>query len=171
MRFVWIFLMLLPSGTYSQKTLSPTSTLRVFGQLKKELTFTLPDLQKYAARTVGDVVITNHLGEPRGTARQMKGVLLKDVLSGLEIDSPSPKELSAFFMVCRGSDGYEAVFSWSEIFNSPTGDAVYLVIEKDGKKLAAMEDAILLISPTDTRTGRRFVKSLAEIEVARVAAR
>lgn len=169
MRLVWIFLLLLANASFAQKPPAPTQTLRVFGQLKKETVLTRADLQKYATRPIGDVVITNHLGEPRGTAKQMTGVLLRDVLAGMEIDSPSPKELSAFYLICRASDGYQVVFSWNEIFNSPTGDAVFLVTEKEGKKLAEMEDAILLISPSDLRTGRRYVKALAEIEVARAA--
>ena len=152
----------------AQKALEPTAALRIHGTVKKDSVFSGPDFLKLPARVIGDVVITNHLGEPRGTARQMKGILLKEVLRGIEIDSPSPKDLSAFYLICRASDGYEVVFSWNEIFNSPTGDAVFLVTEKDGKKLSDMEDAILLISPTDMRTGRRFVKSLAEIEFARV---
>lgn len=171
MRSCWIILLFAGSVIVAQKKPEPSDSVRVHGLVKKELSITLSDLQKRASRVIGDVVITNHLGEPRGTARQMKGVLVKDVLSDLDIDTPSPKELSAFFLVCRASDGYQVIFSWNEIFNSPTGAAVFLVTEKDGKKLTEMDDAILLISPTDLRTGRRFVKALSTIEIGRVTPR
>jgi hypothetical protein len=97
----------------------------------------------------------------------LKGVLLKDIISGVEIKSESPKVLSEFYIVCRASDGYKVVYSWNELFNSPTGDAVFIVTSKEGKKASEMEESILLISPKDFKTGRRFVKSMSTIEIYR----
>ena len=67
----------------------------------------------------------------------------------------------------KANDGYTAVYSWNEIFNTVVGDAPYIVTEKDGKLASSMEEAILMISPKDFKTGRRHIKSLTTIEVRR----
>jgi hypothetical protein len=48
----------------------------VTGQIKKDLKFTLTGIEKYTSKTIGDVIITNHLGQPRGTAKQLTGILV-----------------------------------------------------------------------------------------------
>jgi hypothetical protein len=60
------------------------------------------------------------------------------------------------------------VFSWNEIFNSKTGEKVYILTEVDGKPVAATSDRITLISTNDLAAGRRFVKGLEKIIVERV---
>ncbi|MBK7252189.1 MAG: hypothetical protein IPI06_15355 [Gammaproteobacteria bacterium] len=72
-------------------------------------------------------------------------------------------------VVATASDGYKAVFSWSELFNSPVGEGVLVFFEKDGMPLADDEGRIALISAKDLRTGPRHVKWLQGIEVRKIA--
>ncbi len=153
--------------TFAQGDLKSTSSFNIVGSVKSPVRIQLADLSKWPVQEIGDVVITNHLGEKKSEAKGLKGVLLKDVLQSVEINAESPKVLSEFYFKCIASDGYIVVYSWNELFNSPTGKSAYIVTEKDGKKLADMRDAILMISTSDTATGRRYVKALATIEVRR----
>ena len=98
----------------------------------------------------------------------MKGVLLKDILEKTEIDSESAKVLSEYYIVCIASDNYKVVFSQNEIFNSNTGNSVYILTEQDGKPASALDNRIALVSPKDQMTGRRYVKSLQKIVIERV---
>ena len=46
-----------------------------------------------------------------------------------------------------------------------TGENTYIIVEKDNKKLSEMEDRIVVVTKTDFRTGRRFIKGLSKIIV------
>ena len=162
---VWLLLSALT--VWCQKDLKPTASFSISGAVKTPVTIHLADLEKWTSVDIGDVVITNHLGEKKSEAKGLRGVLLKEILSAAEINSESPKVLSEYYFVCKANDGYAVVFSWNELFNTAVGDAVYIVTEKNGKPAASMGDAILMISPKDFKTGRRHVKSLTSIDVRR----
>lgn len=135
--------------------------------VKESKTFSVADIERLKVHDIGAVTITSHTGEKKSELTSLRGVLLKDMLSEVIISAENPKVLSAYYFVCKASDGYTVVFSWNELFNAATGDAAYLVTEKNGKSIFQMDDAILLICPRDVRTGRRHIKSLATIEVKR----
>ena len=102
------------------------------------------------------------------TLNHLKGVLLKDILAKCDIEAGTPKELSEFYIICVASDNYKVVFSWNEIFNTKTGETVYVLTEVDGKPASSTNDRITLASSGDMATGRRFVKGLDKIIVERV---
>jgi len=165
--FFSIALLLCCFSLLAQKETPQTSSILISGEVASQVTITQSDLNKLKETHIGDVVITNHLGEKKSEQKALKGVLLKDVLQAVEIKNESPKVLSEYYFVCKAADNYTVVYSWNEIFNSPTGDSVYIVTSKGGKALKEMEESILMISPKDFKTGRRFVKSLTSIEVKR----
>lgn len=168
MRLFFGLLFFISTGlVFGQKPNKPTSSFTISGEVKAPVTVQIDDLKKWTAVLIGDVAITNHLGEKKSEARGLKGILLKAVLSSVEINSESPKVLSEYYFICKANDGYAVVYSWNELFNTAVGDAVYIVTEKDGKPAAAMDDAIFMISPKDFKTGRRHVKSLTSVEVKR----
>jgi hypothetical protein len=68
-------------------------------------------------------------------------------------------------IVATATDGYKAVFSWSEITNTPVGEGVLVLLERDGRALDDREGRIALISTADQRLGPRHVRNLARIEV------
>jgi hypothetical protein len=144
-----------------------TTSFTVSGKVKSEKKITITDLEKMPLVAIGDVAITNHKGEVKGTAKNMKGVRLQDVLKDVELDTDNPKLMSEYYFVFTATDGYRVVFSWNELFNSAVGQTVFVVIEKDGKKVSQTEDSILTISSADFKTGRRFVKNLSGIIVGR----
>lgn len=116
---------------------------------------------------MGDITITNHLGEKKSEQKSLKGILLKDILKSVEINNENPRVLSEYYFVCKSTDGYKVVYSWNELFNSPASESVYLVTSKNGQGAKEMKETILMISPKDYMTGRRYLKSLATIEVKR----
>lgn len=154
-------------AAFSQKEIKTTDSFTIQGEINSPKTIKLNELSQWKSQTIGDVTITNHTGEKRGEAKQLKGVLLRDVLESIEIKCESPKQLSEFYFVCKATDGYKVVFSWNEIFNSKVGDAVFIITEKEGKSANQLPESILLLSPQDYKTGRRHVKGLQMIEVKR----
>ncbi|MBL7851839.1 MAG: hypothetical protein JNN04_13125 [Cyclobacteriaceae bacterium] len=167
--FIHLLLVVIPVYSQNKEHVASSDFFTITGAVEQEQVVRISDLQKLPSTTLEDVVITNHLGEPRGTAKGLKGVKVKDVLATAAIRSESPKMLSEFYLTFVATDGYLVVFSWNELFNSPAGDHCYLITERDGKALAEMPDRILVITTTDFRTGRRHIKGLEKIVVARAA--
>jgi hypothetical protein len=163
-----ILFVLISLTAFAQKEVVPTDEIVVTGLVEKEMKLSLSDINAYTIHNIGDVEITNHAGEKRGTAKALKGILLKDFLSKAEFKAESPKVLSEFILLFLASDGYKVVYSWNEIFNSPTGDHLYLVTEKEGVNISSSKERMLLITPSDFKTGRRYIKGLSKIVVKRV---
>ena len=153
---------------FAQKENIPTTeSFSIEGKVKKEMTVSLADLSSYRSYSIDSIVIKNHLGERKSTLKKVKGVLLKDILEKVEIDSESPKVLSEYYFVCTASDNYKAVFSWNEIFNNDIGSSVYIITSVEGKPASALDSRIALVSPKDKMTGRRYVKGLQKIIIER----
>lgn len=128
----------------------------------------MDSLNSYPLKTIGDIKVTNHLGEFKHQDDQLKGVLLKDILIHSELLASSPKLFSRFYFVCVGADGYKVVYSWNELFNTETGNHVFIIMEKNGIKAGKMPESIQMTSMTDFKTGRRYLHNLDKIIVGEV---
>lgn len=145
-----------------------TKTITVEGAIAKPLTISFDDLKTYNTKSIDSLQILNHKGEYKSTLKGIKGVLLKDVLAKAEFSVNSPKVLSEFYIVCIADDGYKVVFSWNELFNSPTGDQTLVVTEVNGVPSISQKEGIILLTPTDKATGRRYVKNFSKVSIQQV---
>ena len=143
-------------------------TLTIDGAVAKPVTIKFDELKNYKTVTLDSLTIFNHRMERKSSLKKLKGVLLKDVLAKAEFSVNSPKVLSEFYIVCIADDGYKVVFSWNEIFNSPTGDHALILTEVDGLPTINQKEGIILVTPTDKATGRRYVKNLSTISIQQV---
>lgn len=155
------------TAAISQRTVPPTSAFTVSGEIASELIVSTHDLEAFTTHTIGDFIVTNHKGEQKSIERDVRGVLLTDVLSQLKFQVEKPNELRAFYFVFKASDGYAVVFSWNELFNGPTGEHTFLVTHMNGKPVDQLDERILCITTSDYQTGRRHIKGLQEIVVKR----
>jgi hypothetical protein len=169
MKILGVLVLLIASSlVYAQEKTKPTSEFSISGKVKTDLLISTSDFSSFEIRNIGDLKITNHLGAEKDIAKDLKGVLLKDIFSRVEIQAENPKILSEFYITCIASDGYKIVFSWNELFNTETGNHVYLITEKEGIKATDLSERILLVSTTDFKTGRRYLRGLTKIIVERV---
>ncbi len=129
---------------------------------------TIDSLQQYPLKDIGSLKVTNHLGEFKHQDEALKGVLLKDVLSHTVFAVNSPKLLSQLYFVFSGADDYKVVYSWNELYNTPVGDQVYIVMEKNGVKAAQLPENIQMVSMMDFKTGRRYLHNLSKVIVSQV---
>ena len=120
-----LIIILLGNSLYAQHEIKTTASFTITGEVNADKIITIPDFTKWKEQTIGDVIITNHLGEKKSEAKGLKGILLKEILESVEIKSESPKVLSEYYFVCKATDGYKLVFSWNEIFNSKVGESVF----------------------------------------------
>ncbi len=164
-----VILLLLPGfAAFVQETLKQTHSFSISGRVKTGSVITIDSLNHYPVKTIGDIKVTNHLGEFKHQDDQLKGVLLKDILIHSELSTSSPKLFSRFYFVCVGVDGYKVVYSWNELFNTETGNHVFVIMEKNGIKIDKMGESIQMTSATDFKTGRRYLHNLEKIIVAEV---
>ncbi|WP_026451621.1 hypothetical protein [Aequorivita capsosiphonis] len=160
-----LVLLLITFSVFAQKDTTPTDSFTVNGALKKELKFSLTDIEKYQPKIIDEVSVTNYKNASGSTAKQMKGVLAKDILKGQQYNSQNPKVQSEYTIIFKNAAGSKLVYSWDELFNSSLGDSVYIITSNDGKMLSDMKDRILVISASDLKTEPSFIKNLSEITI------
>jgi DMSO/TMAO reductase YedYZ molybdopterin-dependent catalytic subunit len=148
------------------------NTLRVHGNVERELTLGVSDLQGLAVQRVEDVRqirVAGATGQPGEQKRSYAGVLLRDVLTLARPVEKQRHDLRRSIVVVTATDGYQAVFSWAELFLSPIGDGALVIFERDGAPLPENEGPLALVSLRDTQPGPRHVKWLRKVELRRVA--
>ena len=96
------------------------------------------------------------------------GILLPELLKEAAIKEDERHALRRTYVVAIATDGYQAVFSWGELFNTPVGQGVLVAFERDAQPLRDGEGRIALVSTADNRVGVRHVKWLTRIDVRRV---
>ena len=163
-----ILLLVVSVTGFSQNKIETTNEFTVTGLVDKPITISYPDIEKQKIISVGDFKVTNHLGEFKKEYKNVKGVLLLDLLKDISITTASPKLLSEYYLVFKASDGYSVVVSWNELFNTEIGNTFYIVTEANNQSQKDAPEKILLIATKDFKTGRRHIKGLQNIEVKRI---
>lgn len=92
------------------------------------------------------------------------GVLLRDVLARL-VPADSNRAARTLVFEAVASDGYRAVFTWGEVFNSAAGEQVLVISAQDGRPLGAEQGPLALRALADLRPGPRHVRNLCGLTV------
>jgi cytochrome c551/c552 len=145
-----------------------TDKITLSGLVKNKLNLDPAALAKFPPQQVGEVPLVCQSGADKGKLENFKGVRLTDILKQAEIIAPAHNDVKKLAIIATASDGYKAVFSWNELFNSPLGESVMVFFEKNGQPLGDDEGRIAMISGKDSRTGPRHVKWLQDIEVKKI---
>jgi DMSO/TMAO reductase YedYZ molybdopterin-dependent catalytic subunit len=148
-----------------------TTKLEVAGAVAHPLALSVDDLRQLPVQRMEESRTVNDGAASTAGAAQVRrhaGVLLRDVLDKAEVVEAARHDKRRTVVVATASDGYRAVFSWSELYLTPIGEGVLVVFERDGKPLDDREGRIALVSLKDTHTGPRHVRWLQRLDVIRV---
>lgn len=167
-QFSIILLCMIAVQAFGQKSIPPTEEFLVTGSVNRDVTVKISDLKNYPSVRIKKVRITNHLGVYKGTLKQLRGIRIVDLLKPIEITAPSPRALNEYCLIFEAADGYKAVFSWNEVFNSPTGRNIFVITRKGGVDCSNLNERIMVLAPRDLNTGRRYIKCLTRITIQRV---
>ncbi len=167
-QFLLFFFLVAGLTVNAQENVPVTNQISIVGKIKNNVVFSLKDAKDFTINSLDSMVIYNHLQQRKRVIKNIKGVLLKDVINKAVVDETSPKRLSEFYFTCISADGYKVVFSWNEIFNTEVGNHILIVTEAGGIKGEMMPDRMLLLSAEDIATGRRYMKGVEKIIVERV---
>lgn len=165
---VLLFSLLFSCGLLAQRPFIPTDSIRIFGMVDSVFSVSFEEIARSKQSDLGSLKITNHRGEFKKEYGRLKGVQMLPILEKIKTKAEKPRELNEYYLVFRASDGYAAVFSWNEIFNTEIGQSLYIVTEADGKSLSESSERILAVAIKDFNTGRRHIKNLSSIEVKRI---
>lgn len=153
----WLLGVLLAATcAFAQEPSAVSRELRVGGEVERPMVLS-PDALREIAKRKGGV-----------EARTYAGIRLADLLDEARIRSDAPRALRRTYVVATATDGYQAVFSWGELYNSPLGREVIVALDRDGRPLLDGEGRFALVSLGDLRSGPRHVKWLSRIDVRRV---
>lgn len=153
---------------HAQHDITSTDYFTVEGEVKNKVTFKLEDSPAFNSISFDSIVIYSHLVVRKSVLKNVKGVLLKDIIAKASFNISDPKPLSEYYITCIASDGYKVTFSWNEIFNTNIGKQLIVITEADGVKASASPQHIAIISPADIATGRRYVHGLQKVLVEKV---
>ena len=145
-----------------------TTEVEVTGEVNTRLTFTVDALRAIDHRSARNLpaAVSNALAEPY---REYSGVLMTRLLDKAGLRSERKDDWRRLYVVATASDGYKAVFSWGELFNSRIGRGLLVVYERAGRPIDDSEGRISLLSTEDDRMGPRHVRWLKRIDVRRIA--
>lgn len=146
------------------------NTVRITGQVRAPVVVSMKELcGMEEVEEVRDLMIICGTGTPKGRIENCKGVLLENVIRKADVIKDGHNDTKKMYIVASAPDGYKVVFSWQEIFNSPMGEGVMILIEKNGESLCDKNSGLELISAKDYFTGSRIVMGLDTIEVKMVS--
>src|ERR1700749_5136356 len=85
-------------AVYAQDKFGPaTQQFSISGKIKNPSVITMDSLAKYTIVPVGGMAVTDHTGALKHTDADLKGVLLKDILSHTIIDASCPHFYSGYY--------------------------------------------------------------------------
>ena len=145
------------------------NTVKITGRVREPVILSMKDLCEMGDfEEVKDLMVICGTGTPKGRIESCKGVLLENVIRKADVIKDGHNDTKKMYIVASAPDGYKVVFSWQEIFNSPMGEGVMILIEKDGESLCEKNSELELISAKDYFTGSRIVTGVNNIEVIMV---
>jgi hypothetical protein len=142
------------------------NALRVSGRVRKPLVLSMEDLSSMKTEVLEDLFVVCGSGDPKGNIGSCRGVLIERIIQMADVIKEEHDDTKKMFLVASADDGYKVVFSWQEVFNTPVGGGILILLEKDGKPLDPERKRVDLISAEDYFMGSRYVKGLTNIEVA-----
>jgi DMSO/TMAO reductase YedYZ molybdopterin-dependent catalytic subunit len=144
-----------------QPAQTPAVSLRVGGEVEKQLNLNADDLAKLPRRKV-------RAKDHGGTEAEFEGVALAEILklAGVPAGEQLRGDKLALFLLVEAADKYRAVFALPELDAMFTDKVVLLADRRDGKPLNEKEGPLRIIGPDEKRHGR-WVRQVIALTIKR----
>jgi hypothetical protein len=154
----------------SQAIFAQPMQLEVSGRVNQPLLMSRADLLALARRDYAEQRTVIQDGKEAQVSIRYQGVPLKTLLdrAGIALDR---REVRKAMVLVTAKDGYQASFSWGELYNSGLGDGVIVVLRQGEDELLDVDGLPALRSLQDLRSGPRHVRWLQRIELLLPVAR
>lgn len=144
---------------------SSAARLTLAGYLPEPQTLDLAAVRRLPRQALGPTRVNCYSGRPVAEVESYAGARLIDLLDAAGFSSMPRSECKRCVVIAGGADGYRAMFSWSELYNSTLGDGALVLYERDGRPLDEHIGPLSLISAHDTQLGPRHLRRLESIVV------
>jgi hypothetical protein len=142
-----------------------TKNLKVEGNVIEKMVFDLEKIMQLPQFHSNKQSVVCMSGDIKSHPMTYTGVLLKDILDVAKIKIDDKRDMNEMYVIIQASDGYKALFSYHEIYNTPNGEKIVLYYKKEDQLLGSEEGDFALISLNDTKNGPRHVKWVDKIIV------
>lgn len=139
-------------------------SLSVGGHVPRGRTYGLEDLLRFGRRELGPTQVNCFTGRPVASVGSYAGLSLLELLDDAGFSSQPRWQLKRCVIVAEGADDYQAIFSWSELYNSPIGAGVLVLYEREGQPLDEGLGPLSLISAHDRQLGPRHLRQLRSVQ-------
>ena len=138
--------------------------LSVTGDVLHSLRLEVRDLAAFPPADQADSRVVRQV-DGRDRVTLARGVRLQAVLRRAALADSDRLEWRRTIVLATAADGYRAVFSWPELFNTEVGAQVLVLYQRDGGALDAVEGPLALLAAADVRPGPRHVRQLVRLQV------
>lgn len=115
--------------------------------------------------SVTDFLVVCTFDGAHGGTRRLRGVPLRQLVTAAQPAFEQRTDFKRVALVAESCEGYRALFSWNEVFNSVVGDGVIVAWDSAESPLPPPAGPFALASLYDRATGPRFVQRLATLEL------
>lgn len=132
---------------------SKEAVVKVEGEVLKTLSLSMSDLEKIPH-------VEASMKNREGQVQKYSGVPVIEILkqAGVTLGKELKGENLTKYMLVRGSDGYEVIFSLAELDPVFTNRVIILADKKDGKPLADGVGPFRLVVPDENRPARSVLE-------------
>lgn len=141
------------------------ATLTIKGAVDRVMLLNRTELEALELIELAPLDILSFSSRPLETSVIFAGTRLRKVLEYACIKSYDSKIRSSIYIEATARDGFKAIFSFHEVFNSDRSDSIVVVTRKNGQAIGEDEGPFQIVSATDTRTGSRWVRRLNGLNV------
>lgn len=148
-------------GQAGQPATAP-ATLTIAGDIPSRLVLKAGDLAKMPRQTVS-------IPDQDGTKVEYEGVPLLEILkrAGAPMDKELRGKALASYVLATASDGYQVVFTLTEVAPEFGNEPILVADKRDGKPLFGYQGPFRLVCPND-KAGARSVMMLQTLEIVRL---
>ena len=146
----------------SQIKIASTDKFSIEENSKALSFFSIEQSDTFLVKNIGDVIMVSSKGEEKPVRKNVKGILLRDVLSKITLEASRTKDLNQYFFLLEATDGYKVVLSRNEVFNT---DNLYIITESNGNNIKQSFDRIEILALSAVNKGHIYIKGLKRLTI------
>ena len=163
-----VLVLVLAINLFANENYKISTEIEVSGLVENNIKLDVKELEKMSYFKSGSTPVVCMSGETKDNVESYEGVLLRDIIDKAILKVNSRKEYNNIYFKAISTDGYEAIFSYNEVFNTKLGDNIIVFYKKNGNYLEDYQGKIALISIDDIKNGPRHIKWLKKIVVGKI---
>ncbi len=138
--------------------------LTIGGEVNQPLALTRADLQALPRKDYTEDRRVTQDGKDATLTVRYQGVPLRDLIDKAGL-VPDRRAVRKAIVLLTAKDGYQASYSWGELYNSALGDGGVVVLRQGSDDLLDTDGLPALRSLHDLRPGPRHVRWLQRVDV------